>query len=52
MEAFFLYLLPEALKAIVLAQKTTQNARFNNYLKNEFSPRKKISDFGVFFVTK
>ena len=52
MEAFFLYLLPEVLKAIILIRKTTRNARFNNYRKNDFFREKKISDFVVFFVTK
>lgn len=52
MEAFFLYLLPEVLKAIILIRKTTRNARFNNCRKIDFFREKKISDFVVFFVTK
>ena len=52
MEAFFLYLLPEVLKAIILILKTTQNARFNNCLKIDFFREKKISDFVVFFCNQ
>ena len=52
MEAFFLCLLSEMLKAIVLTRKTPRNACFNNCRKIDFFREKKISDFVVFFVTK